>query len=116
MGFFDQLQKEMKKAAKSSQGTANNFFGNDYREVYLSRHPQRYHECNECGEILDIESPREVTIDHIVPQSCGGTNAITNLQVLCQSCNSRKKDKINALTLKYSGEALLREAKRVFRK
>lgn len=32
----------------------------------------------------------ELTVDHIVPVSAGGTNDQTNLQTLCRSCNSRK--------------------------
>ncbi len=96
--FFDAIQK----------GT-NATVGNSYRDIYFNRHPERFHTCKACGRRLDREVPREVTIDHIVPQKCGGTNAITNLQVLCQSCNSRKKDTLNRLALQYSGAALARE-------
>lgn len=43
--------------------------------------------CRHCGTEEDL------TIDHIQPISKGGTNELKNLQVLCKSCNSRKKDK-----------------------
>jgi hypothetical protein len=32
----------------------------------------------------------ELTVDHVFPVSLGGTNAESNLQTLCRSCNSRK--------------------------
>ncbi len=101
MGLFDDFFKVVQKGVNSSVG--------NYRDVYFRHYPERFHICKGCGTQLDREVSHEVTIDHIVPQKCNGTNAITNLQVLCRSCNSRKKDAINSLTLKYSGEALLRE-------
>lgn len=35
----------------------------------------------------------DLTADHRVPKSQGGTDEPWNLQVLCRSCNSRKRDR-----------------------
>ena len=43
--------------------------------------------CNGCGEHFN---PRNLTIDHIIPQSRGGTDHLSNLQLLCNACNSKK--------------------------
>jgi hypothetical protein len=40
--------------------------------------------CRFCG------ATENLTIDHILAQALGGTNAKENLQVLCESCNNRK--------------------------
>ena len=47
-----------------------------------------YH-CAYCGE--DIHDCFE--IDHVIPVSKGGANAIHNVVPACKSCNSRKKDR-----------------------
>ena len=45
--------------------------------------------CNGCRDHFKI---RNLTVDHIVPQSRGGTDHPKNLQLLCQACNSTKGD------------------------
>ena len=58
-----------------------------YTEEYLrvrSRLIQRQPWCSACGSTHDL------TAHHIVPLSRGGTSAISNLRVLCRSCNSSR--------------------------
>ena len=44
-----------------------------------------------CGRrCLACGSGEDLTVDHIVPLSLGGSNAITNIQPLCEECNGRK--------------------------
>jgi 5-methylcytosine-specific restriction endonuclease McrA len=40
--------------------------------------------CLKCG------SESKLTIDHVVPISKGGSNDFSNLQILCEKCNSLK--------------------------
>lgn len=47
------------------------------------------HRCVQCG------SNKELTLDHILPVSQGGTNCPSNLQTLCNTCNGRKSDHID---------------------
>ena len=45
--------------------------------------------CVVCGEPSN-------SVDHIIPLSRGGTNDPSNLQPMCQLCNSKKGAKINS--------------------
>lgn len=40
--------------------------------------------CAQCG------SKENLTVDHIIPKAEGGSEAITNLQILCSNCNLAK--------------------------
>lgn len=47
--------------------------------------------CNKCGRTAEADGVKLV-VDHVIPQRWGGGNEITNLQPLCDDCNSGKKD------------------------
>lgn len=49
--------------------------------------------CALCGEPVDLlmqDGPRQPTLDHITPQSLGGSHNRENLQLAHKGCNSRK--------------------------
>ena len=46
--------------------------------------------CNGCKVLFPF---RNFTVDHVVPQSRGGTDHLDNLQPLCGVCNSLKGDR-----------------------
>ena len=45
------------------------------------------HRCVRC------EAEGDLTIDHVVPVTWGGSDSPQNLQTLCRSCNSYKSDR-----------------------
>jgi hypothetical protein len=48
----------------------------------IAQHPY----CSNC------RSTEDLTADHIVPKARGGRNVLSNVQVLCRSCNSGKRE------------------------
>jgi hypothetical protein len=56
--------------------------------------------CQSCGIKVhdrrtgDWNTPDKANIDHIIPISKGGNSEPNNLQILCRTCNFKKKDKI----------------------
>jgi HNH endonuclease len=45
--------------------------------------------CGICNKVL---SRADITLDHIIPRSRGGSNASDNLRILCESCNNGRHD------------------------
>jgi 5-methylcytosine-specific restriction endonuclease McrA len=45
------------------------------------------HRCQYCG------SARQLTIDHVIPRSKGGTHTWDNVAIACETCNHKKGDK-----------------------
>lgn len=44
--------------------------------------------CVKCG------SKDKLHIDHIIPKSKGGKNSLDNIQILCQTCNLKKGNRV----------------------
>ena len=65
-------------------GNAGSYTGEEFKQL-CSQYDNR---CLACGRD-DVP----LTADHIVPVTSGGSNYISNIQPLCQSCNSSKGTK-----------------------
>ncbi|NBP60230.1 MAG: HNH endonuclease [Candidatus Fonsibacter lacus] len=73
----------MRDSWRRSQKTINLIGNQDLLRIY-----------KELGQSCVVcKTTKDITIDHIVPISKGGTNNQENLQILCRSCNSKKRDK-----------------------
>lgn len=58
----------------------------DYQWQKLSRYARQVQPwCSRCGKNKDL------TADHILSLADGGQNVLSNIMVLCRSCNSSKK-------------------------
>jgi len=62
-------------------------YGREWRRV---RAEVRGDACERCGSRSDL------TLDHRVPQSLGGSNARANLRTLCRACHSAVGVRSNA--------------------
>ena len=63
-----------------------------YRLTVLTRKnilTRDHNSCQYCGKKV---SPRDLTLDHIQPESRGGPYAWHNLVACCQNCNRKKAD------------------------
>ena len=49
--------------------------------------------CSYCGS--PATEGNDLTIDHIIPLSRGGTNRRDNLTVACRRCNTSKHDRLD---------------------
>jgi hypothetical protein len=56
---------------------------------------KRDRKCVLCGAAPEINSEVRLHVDHIVPRSKGGSNEMSNLQVLCSECNLGKSNRDN---------------------
>ena len=71
------------------------------RAQYSARRPQLVLVMIESGiqyvcSVSECSVTRDLTIDHVVPLSRGGTDEVSNLCFLCRSHNSKKGDSLDA--------------------
>src|SRR5881227_2115454 len=48
---------------------------------------------NTCQYCARVASPHDLTIDHVIPRSRGGSSGWENLVACCRPCNNRKGDR-----------------------
>jgi len=46
------------------------------------------------SECVFCKNKNDITLDHVIPLTRGGTHSVGNLQPLCKSCNSSKNNKL----------------------
>lgn len=83
------------------------------QEVRLKAYNQSEGRCVYCGRFIPFD---EMTIDHIVPLSKGGTNYEKNLQCCCKECNLMKQDLLECDFYKKMKEILKHQLKQKIRK
>jgi 5-methylcytosine-specific restriction endonuclease McrA len=54
--------------------------------------------CSICGELMDAtgrypNTQRAASIDHVIPRSHGGNNALSNLRLAHRKCNANREDR-----------------------
>jgi len=80
----DKLAAAIHKSRTKQTGAGGSYTATEFRDL-CNQYGNR---CLGCGRD-DVQ----LTADHIVPVSKGGTSDISNIQPLCKSCNSSKHDK-----------------------
>lgn len=67
-----------------------------YREKWFKNNPSFMgkYRCVQCGGWF---KKSEIDIDHIIPQSYGGSDDLYNLQAMCKHCNRSKQNNLNGV-------------------
>jgi 5-methylcytosine-specific restriction endonuclease McrA len=76
-GYFSKVE------ARKSLDVYSNVFNRQVRKTLTADSC-----CCKCG------SKSKLHIDHIIPKSKGGKNSLDNVQILCQTCNLKKGNRV----------------------
>lgn len=82
---FERLRQKFSGMAGAKVGSRREQIPEDVKIFVWRRDEGR---CVKCG------SQEKLEFDHIIPISKGGSNTERNIQLLCESCNREKSDKI----------------------
>lgn len=80
-------KKVEKKAKRHYSQKRRNQFAGERADLMLALIERDGYQCKSCDNQDDL------AIDHIIPLSKGGSDDLSNLQILCKSCNSSKGDR-----------------------
>ncbi len=86
---------EKRAATKSNrrareQSSSGSHTAKDLADLYAKQHEK----CAACkAKISNKPGPKRYHIDHVMPIKRGGSNDISNLQLLCATCNRKKSAK-----------------------
>ena len=94
-GYYHILEEraQKKKASRKRRGK----FSASRDRLLLQLAERDGYRCKHCG------ATKGLTVDHIVPVSKDGSDALDNLQILCQICNSKKGNRRSGPSL-YRGQ------------
>ena len=82
-------RKKVEKEAKQYYSRKRrNQFAEERPDLMLALIERDGYQCRNCSDQNDL------AIDHIIPLSKGGNDDLSNLQILCKSCNSSKGDRL----------------------
>ena len=76
-----------------------------FEAVACNRANVLWRDKNQCQYCAKIFIPENLTLDHVIPKSKGGSNKWTNMVAACKKCNQKKGDK----TIEQSGMKILRK-------
>ncbi|WP_099123383.1 HNH endonuclease [Xenorhabdus sp. KK7.4] len=63
-------------------------YGSSWDKLRATIKQRDKHLCQQC--LRQGRATTGTTVDHITPKAHGGTDALSNLQLLCEACHSRK--------------------------
>jgi diadenosine tetraphosphate (Ap4A) HIT family hydrolase len=105
VGFETLTEKQASQLVTLCQEKLNEYIGKRGDHIWLHRKQSagyisgtlryevlkqaKFH-CELCGVSADLKA---LEVDHIKPRNKGGTDDVDNLQALCYSCNSMKRDR-----------------------
>jgi len=82
---FEQLKRKFVLSQETEKGPKREIIPEAVRIAVWRRDGGK---CSKC------ESRKNLEYDHIIPVSKGGSNTVRNIELLCEKCNRKKKDKI----------------------
>ena len=77
-------------AAKDESRPSSHRRGYGGRNWAATRRQVIVRDCSTCQQCQRIVSGTDCQVDHIVPKKRGGTDTLSNLQVLCLRCHQAK--------------------------